>query len=601
VAPSNPAWAVQPLEGYATSNSVMAGDLAEIHASVLPGTGSIVTVDVFNVTQMTFNRGTRDSRIASQAYTVDYRPAISVAPGQQAMTTATFPAVSYPTPDTASVTGCDWPVAWSWKVPSSAAGVNIVRLQAGEACAYILLVVRPRLSETAGSILCQLPLFTYQAYNPWMGTCLYDPPISDADRGQVSLSRPCQLWDFIIFDLPILTWLEAHYPGQVDYCTSLDLHTDPGLLNPYQLFISCGHDEYWSPQMRDNLAAYVASGRNALFLSGNVCCRPVVLDPTTMVMTRSAEFWWHCGRPEGETTGTSCVQQGPYDPPTGAGNWSEEVPAVGYTVRRPSHWMFDGTGLNEGDILGGASGVIGYETDAAPYTESSGYPLTLGVEGTPLQFGILATADLSTPGPQQWIDAAGFATLGYWTNRGTTMTVASTGWGEGLLGDDPAVEQVTANMINRLLTRLDPVGRTLYGVDNTGKLLFYNDSHGDGTGDVGGDKVIGRGGWDAFKFLAGGGDGILYAVDQTGNLLFYRDWHRDGTGDVGGDDVIGYGGWDAFKFLAGGGDGILYAVDQTGNLLFYRDSNRDGTGNVGRPQIIGRGGWTSLLLLTGSG
>jgi hypothetical protein len=601
VAPSNPAWAVQPLEGYATSSSLVVGDVAEIHASILPGTGSTVTVDVFNFTQVTFDRHPRGGRVANLAYTVDYRPAISVAPDQQPITTAAFPAVSYPTPDSASTTGCHWPVAWSWTVPDNAVGVNIVRLRTRDAYAYILLVVRPRLAETAGAILCQLPLTTYQAYNPWMGTCLYSPPISDDDMGRVSLSRPCQLWDFINFDLPILSWLQDHYSGQVDYCTSLDLHTDPDLLNPYHLFISCGHDEYWSPQMRDNLGAYVTSGRNALFLSGNVCCRPIALDPRTMVMTRSAEFWWLCGRPEGELTGTSCVPQGEYEPPTGSGWWTEVIPAVGYTVRRPYHWVFDGTGLREGDILGGVSGVIGYETDAAPYIESNGYPLTLGVEGTPLQFGILATADLCTPGPQQWRDTLGFATLGYWQNRGTIMTVASTGWGEGLLGDDPAVEQVTANMIRKLLSRLDPLGRALYGVDSAGNLLFYNDSHGDGTGDVSGYNVIGHGGWDAYKFLAGGGDGILYAVDQKGDLRFYRDWNRDGTGDLGGEMVIGHGGWDALKFLAGGGDGILYAVDQKGDLLFYRDWNRDGTGDIGKPQIIGAGGWDTVKFLAGGG
>jgi len=291
--------------------------------------------------------------------------------------------------------------------------------------------------------------------------------------------------------------------------------------------------------------------------------------------------------------------------------------------------MFDGTGLKEGDILGGESGVIGYETDAAPYSEAGGYPLALGVEGTPLQFGILATADLST-GPQRWEDTPGFATVGYWKSRGTVMTVASTGWGEGLLGDDPTVEQVTANLIRHLLTRLDPVGRVLYGVDTTGNLLFYNDSHADGTGDVGGHNIIGRGGWNALKFLVGGGDGVLYGVNQdgipdtirtaypsrdrspvkqrnfggasqSGNLLFYRDWHRDGTGNLGGDVVIGHGGWDALRLLVGGGDGILYGVDQAGDLLFFRDWNRDGTGDVGGHNVIGHGGWDTLKFLVGGG
>jgi hypothetical protein len=596
--PSNPAWGIQPLEAYATSNSVVAGQTAEIHVSVTSGTGSTVTAEVFNISQVQFDRGDRSNRVQINAYTVDYRPAITVPAGQQAIATSTFPAVEYPTPDSASATGCAWPVAWSWNVPDSAIGPNLVRLQCDQAVAYVLLLVRPRPADTAGQILCQLPVFTYQAYNPWMGGCLYGPPISDGDIGRVSLSRPCQLWDFIYFDLPIVSWLQANYAPNVDYCASPDLHTDPDLLNPYRLFISCGHDEYWSPQMRDAIAAYVRSGRNALFLSGDVCYRPVALDPPTMVMTRTDAAWWVAGRPEGETTGTSCIPPASTDPPSGAGRWSVPLPFVGYTVRRPYHWVFDGTGLNEGDTFGSGSGVVGYETDAAPFSDSSGYPLTSGADGTPVQFGILATADLFTPGPQQWVDVKGFATLGYWTDRGTTMTVASTGWGDGLLGNDPVVEQLTRNMVQGLLLRRDPVGNILYGIDGGGDLLFYSDSHCDGTGDVGGNNVIGHGGWGALKFLVGGGDGILYGVNQNGDLVFYRDSHRDGTGDVGQGNVIGHG-WNTLKFVAGGGDGILYAVTQNGDLLYYRDQHRDGTGDVGAGNVIGHGGWGTLKFVAG--
>jgi hypothetical protein len=50
-------------------------------------------------------------------------------------------------------------------------------------------------------------------------------------------------------------------------------------------------------------------------------------------------------------------------------------------------------------------------------------------------------------------------------------------------------------------------------------------------------------------------------VEQGGRLLFYRDQTQNGTGDVSSPAVIGLGGWQDFRFLFSGGNGIIYAVD----------------------------------------
>jgi hypothetical protein len=47
----------------------------------------------------------------------------------------------------------------------------------------------------------------------------------------------------------------------------------------------------------------------------------------------------------------------------------------------------------------------------------------------------------------------------------------------------------------------------------------------------------------------------------TSRLLFYKDYTQNGMGDVDTPKVIGLGGWDAFKFLFSGGNGNIYAVD----------------------------------------
>ena len=141
----------------------------------------------------------------------------------------------------------------------------------------------------------------------------------------------------------------------------------------------------------------------------------------------------------------------------------------------------------------------------------------------------------------------------------------------------------------------------IYAVNPQGQLLFYRDTTQNGTGDVNTPSVIGLGGWQQFKFLFSGGNGIIYAVNQQGQLLFYRDFTRNGTGDVNTPKVIGQGGWQQFKFLFSGGNGNIYAVNQQGQLLFYKDHNQDGTGDVNTPGVIGQGGWQQFKFLFSGG
>ena len=59
--------------------------------------------------------------------------------------------------------------------------------------------------------------------------------------------------------------------------------------------------------------------------------------------------------------------------------------AGGYTLHRPEHWIFDGTGLDYGDLLGAAATIVGYECDGCDFTYRDGLPYPTGVDGTPTQ------------------------------------------------------------------------------------------------------------------------------------------------------------------------------------------------------------------------
>jgi hypothetical protein len=153
--------------------------------------------------------------------------------------------------------------------------------------------------------------------------------------------------------------------------------------------------------------------------------------------------------------------------------------AGGYTVHRPDHWLFDGAGLTYGDLLGAGATVVGYECDGCDLTYRDGLPYPTGSDGTPDTFEILGTAPAAPftretaarpPKPHvmseseftSWrvfgergpeVEARilhGHAVLGTYTRGGTVVTSGSTDWVHGLAERDPQIEQITANILERL-------------------------------------------------------------------------------------------------------------------------------------------------------
>jgi hypothetical protein len=155
--------------------------------------------------------------------------------------------------------------------------------------------------------------------------------------------------------------------------------------------------------------------------------------------------------------------------------------AGGYTVHRPEHWLFAGTGLEYGDLLGAEATIVGYECDGCDFTMVDGRPVPTGVGGTPLSFEILATAPASSfdrasslrpvrdgdrselefnafcvlgddsPEAQDRL-AAGHAVFGAWPHvgGGTVVTTGCTDWTHGLVASDPDVERITSNVLDSL-------------------------------------------------------------------------------------------------------------------------------------------------------
>ena len=85
------------------------------------------------------------------------------------------------------------------------------------------------------------------------------PAISDSRRGHS--------WLFY-YEYPMVRWLESN-GYDLSYFTGVDSDARGGLLKNHKVFLSSGHDEYWSGGQRANAEAALASGVNLAFFTGN--------------------------------------------------------------------------------------------------------------------------------------------------------------------------------------------------------------------------------------------------------------------------------------------------------------------------------------------
>ncbi|MBJ6725984.1 N,N-dimethylformamidase beta subunit family domain-containing protein [Geomesophilobacter sediminis] len=181
-------------------------------------------------------------------------------------------------PATGLVDCGNWSVSASWKVPASAvSGIYLAkatRTDTGGA-SHIVFVVRNDTRNSA--IIFQSSDTTWHAYNNYGGNDFYQGPLCNGTycrAYKVSYNRPFltrsvepQTWLFNA-EYPMLRWLEAN-GFDVSYSTALDSDRNGTLLLNHQVFLSNGHDEYWSGNQRTNVEAARAAGVNLAFLSGN--------------------------------------------------------------------------------------------------------------------------------------------------------------------------------------------------------------------------------------------------------------------------------------------------------------------------------------------
>jgi len=225
-------------------------------------------------------------------------------------------------PQHASSLGCDWPQAFTVKIPATwPSGYYEVVLRAtdpatGSVAEHLaFFAVRPgrgAVGERAGRLLVLLATNTYNAYNDWGGPNLYtgatrvsfrrpftpgllkkpqpdvrypnvngvggvggvggvDDPEHERFRTWAAV-HGLSLWSgsagWHNWERSFIRWAERRGYG-VDVAVNADLELHPEVLDGFSLAVSVGHDEYWSWGMRDTLEAFIAGGGNVAFFSGN--------------------------------------------------------------------------------------------------------------------------------------------------------------------------------------------------------------------------------------------------------------------------------------------------------------------------------------------
>jgi len=187
---------------------------------------------------------------------------------------ATLPQAQPPclTDSSTGLTDCGtWGVSASWAIPSTAvSGVYSAKLTRQDTGEASLVVFVMRNDSSHSDILVQTSDPTWQAYNEYGGSSLYTGPTIRAFK--VSYNRPLVLpgmnTSFFTSEYPMVRWLEAN-GYDISYFAGVDTDRNGALIKQHKIFMSVGHDEYWSGGQRANVEAARAAGVNLAFFSGD--------------------------------------------------------------------------------------------------------------------------------------------------------------------------------------------------------------------------------------------------------------------------------------------------------------------------------------------
>lgn len=349
------------IEGYCSRTSVKAGESLEIMVSTNPASSFVV--DVYRLGYYGGKGGRHVAKLGPFHGKTQPDPGI----GEERVRECTWE------PVTKLVIPADWPSGvYLGKMTAEREGLQ----------SYIIFIVR---DDRPCDFLFQCSDTTWAAYNRWPDLwSLYDdatPPHNwyTGPGVRVSFDRPYGRYrqifnaplsqgsgEFLLWEFPLAFWMEQH-GYDVSYISNIDTHADGKGLLRGKAFLSVGHDEYWSLDMYDHVKATIDAGVNAAFFSGNSVDGVLAITPSgrgvpNRVISRVGKFGFD--DPEVKQFQGKWKQHGP-NPSSlmGARTTSPANGGADWTCVNEKHWLFEGTGMKNGDSI---PGLVGWEHHGLP-------------------------------------------------------------------------------------------------------------------------------------------------------------------------------------------------------------------------------------------
>jgi hypothetical protein len=248
--------------------------------------------------------------------------------------------------------------------------------------AYVPYFVRSK--SARGRLALVAPVTTWQAYNSWGGYSLYEGPSGDRRAWAVGFDRPYKApgaGQMLFGVVPVV--VRAERLGiPTAYFTNVDIATVPGLLRDAVGYVSMGHDEYWTPRMRQVVLKARARGTNLAFLGANTMYWRVRLEdahsgPNRIVVGYRTDARLDPMRRTHPSLTTARFRDPPAPRPENdlVGMRYECFPVdAPYVVTSPGWWGFAGTRTRRGEAF---PHLVGVEADRVYPVASTPRPLQI--------------------------------------------------------------------------------------------------------------------------------------------------------------------------------------------------------------------------------
>jgi sugar lactone lactonase YvrE len=264
---------------------------------------------------------------------------------------------------------CQWSSPFSFTVGADwLSGVYLVTVTRadGPDCQMIFTVRDYRRAD----VMAQQSVTTWQAYNNYRGESLYEDRLKlpFGHAVQVSFNRPYAphgTGQFFLYEAHFVRWLESQ-GYDVTYVTNLDFARQTALPLRVKVFLSIGHDEYWSGAQRSALEGARSAGVSQGYFSANTSFWRIRVGPGLHGNHRTITCYKDGSTdPLGHTLdSTARWRDAPVSQPENGllgvmyEDW--DIVNVPLAVTESGHWLFQNTGMKDGDSIGL---LVGYESD----------------------------------------------------------------------------------------------------------------------------------------------------------------------------------------------------------------------------------------------